>query len=92
MKEKEKRIAYLTSKVQDYEAVIDQLRKHEKAQTSDTLDNAVMKVADLKLELEDAENEKQKELRHMQEAKQWIQIASEPVIIKHVHAISVQYA
>ena len=82
VKEKEEKIADLTDKLQALEARINQLREQAESQPTlptDPLDKAVMEVVDLRGELADAEDEKQKAYSHMLEAKQWIKIASENV-------------
>ena len=81
VKEKEEKIADLTNKVQAQEARINQLREQAESQPTDSLDEAVKKVVRLRGELADAEDEKQKAYSHMLEAKQWIYIASEQVIM-----------
>ena len=84
VKEKKEKIADLTNKVQAHEARINQLREQAESQPThptDPLDEAVKKVVLLRGELADAEDEKQKAYSHMLEAKQWIDIASEQVIV-----------
>ena len=81
VKEKEEKIADLTNKVQAQEARINQLREQAESQPTHSLDEAVKKVVRLRGELADAADEKQKAYSHMLEAKQWIDIASEQVII-----------
>ena len=84
VKEKEEKIADLTNKLQAQEARINQLREQAESQPThptDSLDEAVKKVVGLRGELADTEDEKQKAYSHMLEAKQWIDIASEQVIM-----------
>ena len=82
VKEKEDRIADLTDKLEALDARINQLREQAESQPTlhaDQLDEAVMEAVDLRRELADAEDEKQKSLSHMLEAKQWIKSESEQV-------------
>ena len=83
VKEKEEeKIADISDKLQALEARINQLREQAQSQPTlptDPLDEAVMEVVDLRGELSDAEDEKQKAKTNMLEAEQWIVIVNEQV-------------
>ena len=82
VKEKEEKIADISDKLQALEDRINQLMEQAQSQPTlptDPLDEAVMEVVDLRGELADAEDEKQKAKTYMLEAEQWIVIANEQV-------------
>ena len=83
VKEKEDKIEDISDKLQALEARINQLREQAESQPNlptDPLDKAVMEVVDLRGELADAEDEKQRAKTNMLEAEQWIVIFNEQVM------------
>ena len=92
VKEKEEKISDLTEKLQAQETVITQLKEQansqpteptdsldEPVEPTDSLDEAVIEMMEMTRELADAKSEKQKAYRHMLDARQRINFASDPV-------------